>query len=198
MVRNATFSTLIGSAGIFVLTLLCIASIYIYKQFVPAQVDSNTINIVDADVEHARALWESTNAHEYEYNLVIKEQAVDVTLHVNRDTGEYLLIKDSSGTLAAVPYNMASGTAGICCQLVSIDKLLDLTFDKIVEVNNGTKILPNLPNYDQYVDITVQFDPQLGYPTEITCYTRITRGNREVTWREPAQSIIIKDVKIVR
>lgn len=190
MIRNTIIRTLIGSAAIFGLALFCITSIYIYKLFVPAQVDTNTSNIVQADIDRARALWESKDIHEYEYTVVVEAEAINATIHVNRDTGESALV-GRTGALGAIP-------GVICCELVSFDKLLDLASTKIVEVNNGTIKVPGFTEHERYIDLAVKFDPQLGYPTELLHYTRTTRGNREVTWRQVALAIEIKDVRIIR
>jgi hypothetical protein len=191
--RSSFLRGLLGSGVSLLLAVALVLAIQGYKALVPAQVERNTSNISEADYEQALAKWTSQNVGVYEVTIVDPRQELRLRVDTTADK-LYMLSHKVNGISESVDGLKVplSGVAARTFQAYTIDAI----FDAIHKDMAATALGAGPTGADvttRFVDLNVQFDPALGYPTHVIERLRTTLPTREITWRSTGEDMQIKD-----
>jgi len=192
-------SPLIAVTLILGLILACLASTFLYRQNVPEHVERDTINIAESDYEQALTKWEARKV--VEYTIAVARNTDQITIRVNRDTGDIFLLEWLRG---GRPYEGAGIDPnnplmpGLHYNL-SVDGMFETVREWLDAMKSDQPLTPAVGEIDYFNDFVAQFHPELGYPTHLVNYVRAAHRTREVVWRSSDQpSLEIKSLTIIR
>lgn len=192
--ENDRRNALLGSLTIIVMVAVCAASVFLYKLAVPEHVDADTMTVSYSDYEQAFLKWQASEIDNYE-----------ITLRAGDD--DLILRVADAGTSIEVLQHFYKGEP---IDELDMDdysaELRTMSVEHMFEVLEGTIVqyeVHGLPpsrdeSYTFFYDLTVRFDPTLGYPVYMGEHKRIIRPSREVTLREVYWiPIEVKDFKVL-
>jgi hypothetical protein len=192
--ENDRRNIIVATIMVLALTVACAATVQFYKSAVPEHVEHSTINITTSDYEQALAKWNALAVKEYE--IVIHSASDDVTLRVNVPEASVDILEHlHSGS----PLGETIPTNSALLRRVTVERLFQLAKEGLdVMRDEASSGLPP-GKQDAFLDYSVRFDQERGYPTYLSKYARITRSSREVVWREtPQEPIEVRSLKVIK
>ena len=191
-------SPIFGGIAILLSIFVCALSARAYKLVVPEHVDRDTINITRADYEQALNKWRSRGAIEYEISVSRGRDSVQT--RVNEAERKLYLLKNVRD-LEELPVSGLKEPADFASfRGWTVEGLFETAEGYVAQMpTGGGRIRPGSEEYDYFYDFTVQFDPNLGYPTYLSEQLRTIRKSREITWRTPVRPPMeVKSLVVIR
>jgi hypothetical protein len=197
--KDALTRAVIGCITILAATLVLVLGIRGYEVLVPAQVEHDSANITQADYAQAHAKWDAQKINVYEINVDDGDGRLQFRMRVDRQTGNlYLLSLRAQGVDESVD-GLNTPLSGVQIKVFgaySVDSVF-ASINKAISAAQTSSPTIDATGSSLFTDVDVQFDPNKGYPTRFTTYSRTTPTSHEVTWRTQQSDMQFSNLTVI-